>query len=119
VAIVRGQSTDVRAHPQEGTAAPIWRSSLKPLEEKPMPRLVASSLALLTLGAMLAGCDKPPETPPPQRSEVVQKTAPGSDPATQSPGRTVEQTHQELMAPRAPDAANPSQATPKGTERVQ
>ncbi len=55
-----------------------------------MPRLITSSLALLTLGALLAGCDKSPETPPPQRSEVVQKSAPGSDPATQSPERTVE-----------------------------
>ncbi len=33
-----------------------------------MPRLITSSLALLTLGALLAGCDKSPETPPPQRS---------------------------------------------------
>ena len=57
-----------------------------------MPRLITSSLALLTLGALLAGCDKSPETPPPQRSEVVQKSAPGSDPATQSPERTVEQS---------------------------
>ncbi len=56
-----------------------------------MPRLVASSLALVTLSALLAGCDKTPETPPPQRSEVVQKSAPGSDPAAQSPERTVEQ----------------------------
>ena len=55
-----------------------------------MPRLITSSLALLTLGALLAGCDKSPETPPPQRSEVVQKSAPGSDPATQSPVRTVQ-----------------------------
>ena len=59
-----------------------------------MPRLITSSLALLTLGALLAGCDKSPETPPPQRSEVVQKSAPGSDPATQSPERTVEQSSQ-------------------------
>ncbi|MDH4761410.1 MULTISPECIES: hypothetical protein [Pseudomonas] len=56
-----------------------------------MPRTLASSLALLTLGALLAGCDKSPETPSPQRSEVVQKSAPGSDPAAQSPERTVEQ----------------------------
>ncbi|MDR6233135.1 hypothetical protein [Pseudomonas oryzihabitans] len=84
-----------------------------------MPRFVTSSLALLTLSALLAGCDKPPETPPPQRSEVVQKSAPGSDPATQSPGRTVEQTNKDLLAPRAPDTANPSQATPQGTERAQ
>jgi len=84
-----------------------------------MPRLVASSLALVTLSALLAGCDKTPETPPPQRSEVVQKSAPGSDPATQSPGRTVEQTHKDMLAPRAPDTANPSQATPQGTERAQ
>ncbi|MCI1011914.1 MAG: hypothetical protein CFE50_13110 [Pseudomonas sp. PGPPP4] len=59
-----------------------------------MPRLITSSLALLTLGALLAGCDKSPETPPPQRSEVVQKSAPGSDPAAQSPERTVEQPRQ-------------------------
>ena len=59
-----------------------------------MPRLITSSLALLTLGALLAGCDKSPETPLPQRSEVVQKSAPGSDPATQSPERTVEQPRQ-------------------------
>ena len=55
-----------------------------------MPRSIASGLALLTLGALLVGCDKSPETPPPQRSEVVQKSAPGSDPAAQSPDRTVE-----------------------------
>ncbi|MEH3022986.1 MAG: hypothetical protein PGN19_09685 [Pseudomonas oryzihabitans] len=84
-----------------------------------MSRPVASGLALLTLSVLLAGCDKPPETPPPQRSEVVQKTAPGSDPATQSPGRTVEQTQRQLLAPQAPDTANPSQATPRGTERAQ
>lgn len=56
-----------------------------------MPRFITRSLALLTLGVLLAGCDKSPETPPPQRSEVVQKSAPGSDPATQSPERIVEQ----------------------------
>jgi len=64
-----------------------------------MFRPIASSLALLTLSAVLAGCDKSPEPPSPQRSEVVQKSAPGSDPATQSPDRTVEHGNPGTKAP--------------------